>query len=80
MPKPLYHTTREQDPQAGQSEDDWSKQVLARLAAHLEEQAKKRHPPLSAVGRSALQPICCGDCWPMCTQRILFNMSACGAC
>ncbi len=41
MPKPLYHTTREQDRQASQSEDDWSKQVLPRLPAHLEEQAKK---------------------------------------
>jgi|GEM_PF-558746 len=41
MPKPLYHTTREQDLQASQSEDDWSKQVLPRLPAHLEEQAKK---------------------------------------
>jgi hypothetical protein len=41
MPKPLYHTTREQDLQASQSEDDWSKQVLPRLPAHLEEQARK---------------------------------------
>jgi hypothetical protein len=41
MPKPLYHTTREQDPQASPCEDDWSKQVLPRLPAHLEEQAKK---------------------------------------
>lgn len=41
MPKPLYHTTREQDWQASQSEDDWSKQVLPQLPANLQEQANK---------------------------------------
>ena len=41
MPKPLYHTTREQASQASQSEDDWSKQILAQLPANLQEQARK---------------------------------------
>ena len=41
MPKHSHHTTREQDPQATQSEDDWSKQVLPQLPANLQEQAMK---------------------------------------
>lgn len=41
MPKYSHHTTREQDPQATHSEDDWSKQVLPQLPANLQEQAMK---------------------------------------
>ena len=41
MPKHSHHTTREQDRQATQSEDDWSKQVLPQLPANLQEQAMK---------------------------------------
>ncbi|HEX3641542.1 MAG TPA: hypothetical protein VHV10_09645 [Ktedonobacteraceae bacterium] len=41
MPKHSHHTTREQDPQATHSEDDWSKQVLPQLPANLQEQAMK---------------------------------------
>jgi hypothetical protein len=41
MPKYSHHTTREQDRQAPQSEDDWSKQVLPQLPANLQEQARK---------------------------------------
>jgi hypothetical protein len=40
MPKPLYHTTREQASQASACEDDWSKQVLPQLPANLQEQAR----------------------------------------
>src|SRR5947207_14231282 len=41
MPKHSHDTTREQDPQTTQSEDDWSKQVLPQLPANLQEQAMK---------------------------------------
>jgi hypothetical protein len=41
MPKHSHHTTREQETQATQSEDDWSKQVLPQLPANLQEQAMK---------------------------------------
>ena len=41
MPKYSHHTTREQDLQASQSEDDWSKQVLAQLPVNLQDQARK---------------------------------------
>jgi hypothetical protein len=41
MPYQKHHTTREEDAQAIGSEDDWSKEVLPRLPANLEEQAIK---------------------------------------
>ena len=48
MPYQKHHTTREAYEQTVGDQDDWSKQVLPRLPANLEEQAMK----LKAVERS----------------------------
>jgi hypothetical protein len=41
MPYQKHHTTAEENVQGTQSEDDWKTEVVPRLPAQLEEQAKK---------------------------------------
>src|SRR5512142_2515552 len=41
MPDQKHHTTREENAQGTESQDDWQTEVVPRLPAQLEEQAKK---------------------------------------
>jgi hypothetical protein len=65
-----YCTTKEGMLQGKGTQDDWEKEVVPREPSQAEEQAKKRHPHLSGVGRSAQAWIDCGGCSPPCPSRI----------
>ena len=73
MPDQKQTTIVEENGQGNGKQDDWEKEVVPRLPAYREEQAKKLKAGCRGVEKSAVRPICSGDCWPMCTQRIPFS-------